>query len=343
MQNVRLALVGFGFVGRAFATLLLKKQEELLEQYGIRFNVTGIITGRHGAAIDPDGIDLEQALTNMQRGESLSALSKQPAPADALAFARSVPADMLFELSPVNHKTGQPAIDVIRAALERGMHAVTANKGPVAHAAAELTALAAAGGKRFMYEATVMDGAPIFSTFRSALPAAKVLRLRAILNSTTNYILEMMEGGKSFEDAVRYCQEIGLAETDPSGDIDGWDAAIKLAILVTQLMGVPTRLDEVDRSGIRGITPQMLADALQNGRRWKLICRAERVDGGVRATVAPEQVDAFSHLYSIRGSGSALEFDLDVHPGVGIYQDGSGPETTAYGLLADMINALRGA
>lgn len=343
MENIRLALVGFGFVGRAFATLLLKKREELRAKYGITFLVTGIATGRHGIAIDPEGIDLVRAMDIIRGGESLGALSRLPAPANSLEFARSVPADMLFENSPVNHQTGQPAISIIRAALERGMHVVTANKGPVAHAHGELTALAAAHGRRFMHEATVMDGAPIFSTFRSALPAANVLRLRAILNSTTNYILEMMESGKSFADAVSYCQEIGLAETDPSGDIDGWDASIKLAILVSLLMGTPLTPQQISRTGIRAITPEMLADALKNGRRWKLICRAERENGGVRASVAPEQVDAFSHLYSIRGSGSALEVDLDVHPGIGIYQDGSGPETTAYGLLADMINALRGA
>jgi len=296
MQSVRLALVGFGFVGRAFARLLIQKRVELQERYGISTSITGIITGRHGCVIDANGIDPQAALDCIAVGKSLASLNPAAAPGDLTAFVQVVPADVLFELSPVNHKTAQPALDTIRAALQRGMHVVTANKGPVAHACDELNTLAKAQGRRFMHEATVMDGAPIFSLFRSTLPAANVIRMRAILNSTTNYILEMMESGMGFDEAVRQCQEIGLAETDPAGDIDGWDAAIKLSILVTQLMGVPTPLGVVERSGIRGITPEMLAEARQNGRRWKLVCRADRLENGsVRAVVAPEQVDPAQH------------------------------------------------
>ncbi len=151
------------------------------------------------------------------------------------------------------------------------MHAITANKGPVVHAYRELTELAQAKGRKFYFESTVMDGAPIFSLFRSALPAAQLNSFRGILNSTTNLILGRMEDGETFEDAVKYCQEIGLAETDPSGDVDGWDAAIKVAALVTVLMGVPLKPQEVDRTGIRGITAEMVAEAKErraNAGSW---------------------------------------------------------------------------
>ena len=195
---------------------------------------------------------------------------------DPLDFIHTVPADVLFENSPVNHETGQPAIDHLRAALERGMHAITANKGPVVHAYRELTDLAQAKKRKFFFESTVMDGAPIFSLFRSALPAAQLISFRGILNSTTNLILGRMEDGESFEDAVKYCQQIGLAETDPSGDVDGWDAAIKVAALVTVLMDIPLKPQQVDRTGIRGITPEMIAEAKAEGKRWKLVCTAER-------------------------------------------------------------------
>lgn len=343
MTHVDLALVGFGNVGRALAVLLMQKQAEVEQKYGITYRVTGIATGRHGAAIDPAGLDLARAVELVQNGQRLDALSTTPAPADGLAFVQAVPAQVLFENSPVNRATGEPAASYIRAALERGMHAITANKGPVAHHFRALTALAAEKGRRFLFESTVMDGAPVFSTFRAALPAANILRLRGVLNSTTNLILEMMESGKSFDEAVRYCQQVGLAETDPSADVDGWDSSIKVTILANVLMGASLTPLDVDRTGISTVTQAMVQDALRAGERWKLVCSAERDGGAVHARVAPQRVPAADHLYSIRGSGSGVEFDLDIQPGLGIYKDDSGPETTAYGLLADLITAVRGA
>ena len=252
-----------------------------------------------------------------------------------------MPADVLFENTPVNVATGQPAIDHLQAALERGMHAITANKGPVVHAYRELTTLAQAKGRKFFFESTVMDGAPIFSLFRSALPAVQLTSFRGILNSTTNLILGRMEAGGSFDDAVRYCQEIGLAETDPSGDVDGWDASVKVAALVTVLMGIPFKPQQVDRTGIRGITAEMVAVARTHGKRWKLVCSAERDGNDVKGRVAPELVSPASPLYSVEGSSSIVEFHTDTLASLAILEGNPGPETTAYGLLADFINAVK--
>jgi homoserine dehydrogenase len=340
MPHSHLALLGFGNVGRALARLLLGKESDLKDKYGLTFRVTGIATGKHGIAIDPDGLDLEKALALLEAGGSLSSLDKNPV-SDPLDFVRAVPADVLFENSPVNVDTGQPAIDHLRAALERGMHAITANKGPVVHAYRELTDLAQAKGRRFYFESTVMDGAPIFSLFRSALPAANLVSFRGILNSTTNLILGRMEAGGSFEDAVRYCQQIGLAETDPSGDVDGWDASIKVAALVTVLMGVSFKPRQVERTGIRGITADMVAVASSKGKRWKLVCSAEKVGNEVKGRVAPELVTPDSPFYSVEGSSSIVEFHTDTLSNLAIVEGNPGPETTAYGLLADFINAVQ--
>ncbi|KAF0109017.1 MAG: homoserine dehydrogenase [Anaerolineaceae bacterium] len=340
MSHYRLALLGFGNVGRAFARLLLRKEAELESDYGINFIVTGIATGRHGIAMDPDGLDLGQALALVESGGALATISKLPI-TDTLDFVNSVPADVLFENSPVNHENGEPAASYLRIALERGMHAVTANKGPVVHAYRELTDLAAKMKRKFYFESTVMDGAPIFSLFRSALPAAKVTSFRGILNSTTNLILGRMENGESFEDAVKYCQQIGLAETDPAADVDGWDAAVKVAALVTVLMGIPLTPQEVERAGIRAITPEKIAAAKAEGKRWKLVCTAEREGEKVKGRVAPELVDASSPLYHVDGSSSIVKFCTDTLSSLSIVEQDPGPETTAYGLLADFINAAR--
>ena len=342
MAHIGIVMIGFGNVGRALARLLLRKQALLAEQYGFTFQVNGIATGRHGAAIDLRGLDLERALALVESGQALSSLSTYPAPGGMLDFIRSCPCDALFENTPVDVETGRPAADHLRAALEHGMHAVTANKGPVVHAYRELSELAAQRGRRFLFESAVMDGAPIFSLFRGALPAAELRGFKGILNSTTNLILGMMEEGRSFAEAVAHCQKIGLAETDPSGDVDGWDAAIKVAALSTVLMGVPLKPQQVERNGIREITAESIAEAKAAGERWKLVCTARRDGDGVVGKVAAQRVGPASPLYSVSGSSSYVQFETDVLPGLGILESDPGPETTAFGLLADLINALRG-
>lgn len=341
MNHYRLALVGFGNVGQALARLLLRKQDQLQKQYELTFTVTGIFTGRHGAAIDPQGIPLDRALADIRGGGMLDPLSARPAPQNGVDFIRACPADVLFEVTPVNHHTGQPAIDHLRAALEAGMHAITANKGPVVHGYQLLEETARRSGRKFRFESAVMDGAPIFSLFRETLPAADLAGFRGILNSCTNLILTRMEQGETFDQAVAYAQSIGIAETDPSADVDGWDAAIKVAALATVLMGAPLTPQQVDRHGIREITPQMLAQARQEGKRWKLVCTARREGAAVRGRVAPETVSPDSPLYSINGTSSYAQFEMDVLPGLGIVESDPSPETTAFGLLADFLNVTR--
>lgn len=336
MSHYKLALLGFGNVGKAFAQLLLRKQNDLQKDFGITFSVTGIATGRHGAYIDPLGIDLQKVLDL-----GLSAVAPQLFSGSSQNFIRRCGADILFENSPVNYATGQPAVDHLRQALELGMHAITANKGPVVHAYRQLTDLAAEKGRKFYFESAVMDGAPIFSLFRTALPAVKLQAFRGILNSTTNYILSLMENGESFDQAVASAQAIGIAETDPSGDIDGWDASVKVAALATVLMNVPTKPQDVQRQGIRGLAPQAIADAKAAGKRWKLVCSARLENGKVNAVVAPEMVPAGSPLYAVEGTSSFVQFESDVLGQLCVLEGNPSTMTTAYGLLADFINAVR--
>lgn len=341
MKEYKVALVGFGNVGRSLVRLLEAKQEVLRSEFGFSTRVTGIATLLHGMAINPTGIDTTSALQSAENDGDLTKLSTNPVPRSIMEFIREVPADVLFENSPVNHQTGQPAADHLKTALQAGMHAITANKGPVVHAYGELTRLAEEKGRRFLFESAVMDGAPIFSLFRGPLPAVELRGFHGILNSCTNLLLEMMEGGKTFEESVEYGKSIGITETDPSADIDGWDAAIKVAALATVLMGHPLKPDQVDREGIRGISREMILSALEAGERWKLVCSARLVDGRLVAKVGPQRVDMRSPLYSINGTSSFVQFQLDTLPGLGILESNPGPETTAYGLLADLINAVR--
>jgi homoserine dehydrogenase len=254
----------------------------------------------------------------------------------------------MFENSPVNTQTGQPALDHIRTALELGMHTITANKGPVVHGYRELTALANSRGKVFRFESTVLGGSPVFSVFRETFPLAELSSFKGILNATTNIILSRMENGEAYEEAVKYCQSVGVAETDPTNDVDGWDAAIKVAALITVLMDTPFTPQQVNPMGIRGITSEMIARAKEKGKRYKLVCSVEKTGEQIKARVAPELVDPASPLYGMMNSSTGISFRTDVLPDYSITvseREGmaGGPIETAYGLFADFVNVARAA
>jgi len=344
MENtVKICLMGLGNVSQAFIHLVRRKEKELLEEYGVKFSFTAIATGRHGKAVNPQGLDAHKAIELHHKGESIERLSSIKVPDQIEEFIKQTGADFLLENSPVNYQTGEPAISHIRAALSQRIHAVSANKGPVVHAYRDLTDLAEKNGVRFLFESAVMDGAPIFSVFREALPAIQIQGFEGILNSCTNMLLERMEDGESFEDAVAYAQSIGIAETDPSGDIDGWDAAIKVAAIATVLMGAPLKPQDIQREGILGLSQTEIQQAQRENTRWKLVCRAQRKDGRIEASVQPEQVPSKSPLYSVNGTSSFVVFHTDILPGLGILESNPGPDTTAYGLLADILNILKTA
>lgn len=335
-----LALLGFGNVGQALGKLLLEKQAELQEVHDIIFRVVGIATGSHGMAINPDGIEIAHALTKVQTGKRLDDLSKEEIQ-NTTDFIHLCPSNVLFETTPVNYETGEPAISYIRAALKKGMHVVTANKGPVVHNYQGLTELANAQERKFFFESTVMDGAPIFSLFREALPAVNIQSFRGILNSTTNLLLTRMEDGENLEEAIRYAQSIGITETNPSGDVDGWDAAIKVAALVTVVMRIPLLPSEVERIGIRGVGEKDVVEARAENKRWKLVCEAKRDGSSVHAKVSPQLINADSPLYTVMGTSSILQFESDVLGTLSVLEENPSPATTAYGLLADFLNAVK--
>jgi homoserine dehydrogenase len=242
-------------------------------------------------------------------------------------------ADVAFEASSLNAATGEPAIEHIKAALELGAHAVTANKGPIVHAFNELTSLASGKGRKFLYEATVMDGVPIFSMFPLGLPAMDIRGFSGVLNSTTNV-------GRSFDDAIRRAQAMGIAETDPTADLDGWDSAVKIVVMTIVLLGVPIRLEQVRRTGIRELSEEKIRSVRSSGMRYKLVCRAERRGGGVECGVQPELLLASDPLANLEGSSSAVRFDMDVFS-LSMVEHNPGIEATGYGLLADFLRAVR--
>jgi homoserine dehydrogenase len=308
----------------------------LRDRYDITFRVTGIASRRLGWVANLNGLDLRDAgvpAHDQARSDQLSIATRNSNVRDWLAAAQ---ADVLFEATSLNVESGQPAVDYIRAALKHGAHAITANKGTIVHSYRELRDLAAGKGKRFLFESTVMDGVPIFSLF-DALPVVHLQGFHGILNSTTNVILSQMEQGLTFDEALRKAQELGVAETDATHDIDGWDAAVKTAALITVLMDVPIRLDQIHREGIRDLTPQAVRTARRDGWAFKLVCRARRTESGIEASVAAEKVLSTQPMAKISGTSSYVYFETDIFPGLAITEENPGLYATAYGLLADFV------
>jgi len=343
-MQLNVALLGFGNVGRALGQLILAKSDVLRRDYDLNVRVVGISTGRHGHVIDRMGLNLRTALDAVKHGSPLSGLHEGRVIDSTARFLSDVPAELVFETIPTNPQDGQPALSYDADLLERGVHVVTANKGPVAFGYRDLTRIAARNNVGFFFESSVMDGAPTLGIGREGLPAAEFLRVRGIFNSTTNYILTLMEqDGYNFEQALESAQQIGIAETDPTLDIDGWDSAIKTVILANVLMGGDLRPNDVDRQGIRGMSLDEVQAAAQDGQRIRLICEAARqLDGSIRAKVVPERVPMSDILANVHGTSSIVDYETDVLPRLTVIENNPGPTTTAYGLLADMINIVRG-
>jgi homoserine dehydrogenase len=344
MPRFNLAFLGFGNVGRALVQLLESKRAELHAQYDLTFTFTGVASRRLGWHANPAGFAAADLLNG--RLETQPAQGAKPGgdPAALGEWLAASQAQVLFENTSLDPHTGQPAIDYIRTALGAGVHVVSANKGPVVHAYHELRDLAASQGVRFLHEAAVMGGAPIFSLFREALPAAKLLRFRGILNSTTNLMLTEMEQGASFDQAVKKAQDLGIAETDPSFDVDGWDAAVKVSALATVLMDHPLKPADVQREGIRGLTAEALSGARMMGRPYKLVCQAQKqADGSVTGSVRPEQVGPDDPLAGCDGATSIIVFQMDVIHALTLSELHPDAVTTAYGPLADLVTIARGS
>jgi homoserine dehydrogenase len=340
--NHRIALLGFGNVLKAFAELLLRKRDYLKQVYDVELTVVGIATNSKGLAINPAGLDLAAALELVKAGKPITELHVGQPVTDALTFIEQVPADIILEATWLDPKTGQPALDYVRAALKSGKHVVTANKGPVAYGYRELRALAQEKNLGFFFESTVMDGAPLHSIAREGMLGLEVKKIRGILNSTTNSVLTRLEEGVAFDEAVAEMQRVGLAETDPSNDIDGWDAAVKINVLANVVMGAELRPTDVDRTGIRNVSIADAQTAVQAGKRIKLVCEAVREGDQVKASVRPMSLPLTDPLANIGQTGGAVAFETDVLPSITLVEGNSSPTTTAYGMLVDTLNIGRG-
>lgn len=342
MRTYRLILVGFGNVGQGFAQILREQAEELAAQ-GLQAVIVAVSDPLKGSVYRPAGFSPAELLDTVQAGQSLETLNATSKGWDAQRTIAECAADVLVELSYTDLKTGEPAVSHVRQALQRGMHAITSNKGPVALQYPELAALAAEKGLQFGIEGTVMSGTPSMRLGAELLGAAGVTKIQGIVNGTTNYILSQMEAGASYQDALAEAQAQGYAEADPTGDVEGFDAAGKVVILANVLMGAKISMADVERQGITQLTSTDIGDARAEKMRWKLIASVEKTAEGIKASVKPTLIPITHPLASVSGATNAITYSNRLLGDVTLIGPGAGRLATGYAILGDLLAIQRAA
>ena len=338
-QRVRFLLIGVGNVGRRFLELLVRKRDTLRDRLGLELMLTGV-ADTSGMATCSTGLDPQQVVQLKAEGQGVAAYPHWGQPGvSALEMVRITWADLLLEASPANLEDGQPGLRCIEVALSRGMHVVTANKAPLVLAFPRLLTLGRVHGVQLRFDATVAGGLPAINLGRRDLAAAEIYRLEGVLNLTTNYILtRMAQDGLSYDEALAHAQEAGHAETDPSLDVEGWDAANKLVILAHSVLGYPAALDDVDVEGITYITDEMLRQAAAEGKRVKLVATAERDGDRYRLSVRPLWLDADHPLAQLGPKQMGIVYHTDISGIISAAIVEETPVPTASAMLRDVID-----
>jgi homoserine dehydrogenase len=329
-------IVGLGNVGQALLQIIRDDADSLEKHYGVRFKVVAVNDMRLGSLYDPHGLQLGALLEGAKAGDLTPVQAAQKG-WSVETMLEQANADTLVEASFTNLQTGEPATTYVRKALSLGKHVVTTNKGPIALHFHELQSLAQEHGVRIGFEGTVMSGTPAMALGINLLAAAGIQRIQGILNGTTNFILSQMETGKSYENALVEAQSLGYAEADPTGDVEGFDAAGKVVILSNLVMGAKISMQDVDRKGITQLTAQDIQTAKEQGKRWKLIGAVENFGEQIKASVQPTALTVEHPLANVGGATNAITYTTRLLGEVTLIGAGAGRLETGYALLIDLL------
>jgi len=337
IKTYRLALIGFGNVGQGLAQILQDRGEKLAQLYGAQFKIVAVSDLLKGSVYQPDGLETAVLLNAIKTDGNLDNVPATERGWDGLETIQKSNADVIVEISYTDLNTGEPSLSYTRAALEQGKHVVTTNKGPIALAYPELAAIAKQNGVELGAEGTVMSGTPALRLGQELLASAGIQRIQGIFNGTTNYILTQMESGVPYADALADAQARGFAEADPTGDVEGHDAAGKVVILANLLMGASLKMADVERQGITQISASDITEAQENGECWKLIGRIEKVGDQLEASVQPTRIPLSNPLAAVSGATNAITYTTDLLGDVTLVGPGAGRIETGCALIGDLL------
>ncbi len=340
-NNIRIAMIGFGNAAQAFCKILLDHESRLYREFNINYQIAWITTGRSGNLVNPLGINLREVLHWRQTVGPFTPnypdLTEETTE-DLLAQGNY---DVLIELSPLNIADGQPAITYMETALNQAKHVITANKGPLAFAASRLQQLARAHHVQFLFETTVMDGTPVFNLVKDTLPHCRILGFTGILNTTTNFLLEALAQGRSFEEALEDGKRVGFVEADPAHDIEGYDAAFKTTVLMNTLMDANITPVDVITNGINNLQPADLQAAYKRHHTLKLICQGTLVNGHPEGSVRLQEIPLNHPLATVNGTSAALIIETDLMGSLTIIENDPEIKQTGYGIYSDFYRLLK--
>ena len=341
---MKLAVIGCGTVGQGLLELLFEKQEILSYKYNFNPSVVAISDPCVGSIYNEGGLDIKKIISLLRKEGNIKNYTDGIIGWDSIKTIKDSNADTIVEATPTNLVTGDPGLSHIRITLETKKDVATTNKGPIALDYHELNELALSNGCELRFEGTVLAGTPALNLVVYPLAGIEIKEVRGIMNGTTNYILTRMESGMSYEEALKEAQEKGYAEAKPDADVKGWDAVAKIIIIANVLMGGDVTVKDVEREGIDGISKEDVEHALGDNKHWKLIARAWRGDGEIKASVSPKELSEDDPLARIMGVTNAINFTTDVLREVTISGPGAGKRETGFALLSDLIdiNRMRG-
>jgi homoserine dehydrogenase len=354
-----IVLAGLGNVGSTVLSILHREKQSLLKRYGVKLIVIGVAEFG-GGAIDKAGLDLGLLLKTLQKKDSIADLPVIGRPQmDVLTLIEQLKPDIFLEATPVNLEDAQPGLSHVQVALQKGIHTILANKGPVALAYNELASMSDLGagwgteykpdfipitGKKSIpklrFSACVAGSLPAINMGWRDLAGCRITRMEAVFNGTTQYILREMEQGHAYKDALVDAQERGIAETDPSLDVEGWDAAAKLVITANAVLGQETQLSDVNVQGIQSLSNEIVQQALDNGQRIVLVCLAEYIDERYQLSVQPTALPLEHPLTQITADEMAVAYYTEDVERLFTASSEPGPEPAAAAMLRDILEIV---
>lgn len=341
VKTIKTYLVGLGNVNRNFLRILEMKGQRLTEEYGLVFRIVAIADSS-GVAVNPDGFDPVETRQAKEDGTPVRSMEGYQRGVSPVELIGTLDCDLVLEASPVNLQDGEPGLSVVRTALLRGITVVLANKAPLVLAFGELSNVAKQSGAGLAYSATVCGALPVINIGQRDLIASDILYLRGIFNSTSNFILSEMAQGRDYATALAEAQRRGIAEADPTLDVEGWDTANKLVIIANTFLGVRVTLQDVSVQGITHLSIENLQAATLQGTVIKLVAKAEaKDDGGYQLRVEPTALPADDFLARCDSWEMGIEIRSDLY-GLMYHKIWERePLPTAAAMLRDAVNLFR--
>lgn len=333
----KIGILGFGNVSQGLIRILNSKKEMLKEKYGFDFQLMAISDPVKGSVYDENGLNLVKIIDLLDKTANIREYPAGIKDLESIKTIKGTDTNLIVETTPTNVKTGEPGLTHMKTALQSKKFVVTTNKGPIALAYPELKKLADENGVCIRFEGTVLSGTPSLNLALEALAGCSISKVQGIVNGTTNFILTKMEEGKNYEGALKEAQELGYAETDPTADVEGWDAAVKTVIMANVVMGGNVTIEDVQRKGITEITAEDVKRAKGNNKRIKLVAEVLKEEDGIKVSVSPKELPLTHPLANVMNAINALTFTTDHLGDITIIGPGAGRVETGQALLTDIL------